>query len=101
VDDLDVTILLKGATTVVGDPSGHVRVNTADTPYLATAGSGDVLSGVCGALLAGGASALDAASAAAFLHGMAGVLAVGQPAAPITAIDIVHAVPQAWRAVRS
>lgn len=97
--DLGVAVLLKGATTLVAAPSGHVRVNTADTPYLATAGSGDVLSGICGTLLAGGADALDAASAAAFLHGLAGLEAAGDPAAPFTAMDIVDELPAALRAV--
>jgi ADP-dependent NAD(P)H-hydrate dehydratase / NAD(P)H-hydrate epimerase len=98
--DLGVVVLLKGATTLVADPSGGVRVNTADTPYLATAGSGDVLSGVCGTLLAGGASAFDAAAAGAFLHGLAGLVAAGSPAAPITALDIATRLPEALRAVR-
>jgi hydroxyethylthiazole kinase-like uncharacterized protein yjeF len=98
--DLQATITLKGSTTVIADGSGEVRVNTADTPYLATAGSGDVLSGIAGALLAGGLSALDAASAGAFLHGMAGLVAIGAPAAPITAMDLVAHLPAAIRAVR-
>ena len=98
--DLDVVVLLKGATTLVAEPSGAVRVNSADTPYLATAGSGDVLSGVCAALLAAGAGAADAAAAGAFLHGLAGLEAAGTPAAPITAMDIVTRLPYAVRAVR-
>jgi ADP-dependent NAD(P)H-hydrate dehydratase / NAD(P)H-hydrate epimerase len=98
--ELGVTVLLKGSTTLVASPSGQLRVNTASTPYLATAGSGDVLSGVCGALLAGGASALDAGSAGAFLHGMAGLLAAGSPPASITAVDVAGALPAAVRAVR-
>jgi hydroxyethylthiazole kinase-like uncharacterized protein yjeF len=100
VRDLGATDLLKGSTTVVADPSGVVRVNTADTPYLATAGSGDVLSGICGALLAGGLAPLDAASAAAFLHGMAGLVAESVPAAPIRALDLVTHLPAAIRTVR-
>lgn len=98
--DLGVTVLLKGSTTVIADPTGAVRVNTADTPYLATAGSGDVLSGICGALLAGGLSPLDAASAGAFLHGMAGLTAASVPAAPVTAVDLVTHLPAAIRTVR-
>jgi hydroxyethylthiazole kinase-like uncharacterized protein yjeF len=98
--DLGVVVLLKGATTLIAEASGAVRVNSADTPYLATAGSGDVLSGVCGALLAAGASAFDAAAAGAFLHGLAGLEAAGAPAAPITAMDIATRLPYAVRAVR-
>jgi hydroxyethylthiazole kinase-like uncharacterized protein yjeF len=98
--DLGVTVLLKGSTTIVADADGLVRVNTADTPYLATAGSGDVLSGICGALLAAGLPALDAASAGAFLHGLAGLLGVSVPAGPVTAMDLVTHLPAAIRAVQ-
>jgi hydroxyethylthiazole kinase-like uncharacterized protein yjeF len=97
---LQAVVALKGSSTVIADGSGEVRVNTAATPYLATAGSGDVLSGICGALLAGGLSALDAASAGAFVHGMAGLVAAGSPAVPITAMDLVTEVPTAIRALR-
>jgi ADP-dependent NAD(P)H-hydrate dehydratase / NAD(P)H-hydrate epimerase len=86
---------------VVASPDGNVRVNTASTPYLATAGSGDVLSGVCGALLAGGLSALDAGSVGAFLHGLSALLAVGDPSASIAAMDIVTSLPDAVRTARS
>jgi hydroxyethylthiazole kinase-like uncharacterized protein yjeF len=87
--ELGVTVLLKGSTTLVAAPDGRVHVNTASTAYLATAGSGDVLSGVCGALLAAGVPAADAGAAGAFVHGLAGLQASGSPAAPITAMDIV------------
>jgi hydroxyethylthiazole kinase-like uncharacterized protein yjeF len=99
--ELGATVLLKGATTVVADPSGVTRVNSASSPYLATAGSGDVLSGICGALLASGLSPLDAGSAGAFVHGLAGLLAAGDPATAITALEIADAVPAALRAIRS
>lgn len=98
--DLGATVLLKGSTTVIAGSDGNVRVNSADTPHLATAGSGDVLSGICGALLAGGLSLLDAASAGAFLHGMSGLVAESVPAAPIRALDLVTHLPDAIRAVR-
>jgi ADP-dependent NAD(P)H-hydrate dehydratase / NAD(P)H-hydrate epimerase len=98
--ELGAVILLKGSTTLVCDGTGAVRVNTASTPYLGTAGSGDVLSGVVAALLAGGADVLDAAAAGAYLHGLAGLLAVDVPAAAITAMDVVEALPDAVRAIR-
>lgn len=71
---LGVHVLLKGAATVVVGPDGPARVNRTGTSVLATAGSGDVLSGACGALLAQGLPVLEAASAAAYLHGRAGAL---------------------------
>jgi NAD(P)H-hydrate epimerase len=61
-------VLLKGATTIVADPGGDARFVTNGDDRLATAGTGDVLSGVVGALLAQGLSAFDAAAAGAWLH---------------------------------
>jgi hydroxyethylthiazole kinase-like uncharacterized protein yjeF len=72
--ELGVTVLLKGDATVVTDATNPARVNPTGSPLLATAGTGDVLSGGCGALLAQGLSALDAGSVGAWLHGRAGVL---------------------------
>ncbi len=63
------TILLKGAATVIAVPGGDCRVNRHAHPRLATAGSGDVLAGMIGALLARGMPGFDAACAAAWLHG--------------------------------
>ncbi|MGW7405233.1 NAD(P)H-hydrate dehydratase [Streptomyces sp. NPDC054833] len=93
------TVLLKGSTTVVADAGGGaVRVNATGTSWLATAGSGDVLSGLAGSLLAAGLSALDAGSAAAYLHGLAGRFAAD--GAPAGAHDVAEAIPEAWRDVR-
>jgi hydroxyethylthiazole kinase-like uncharacterized protein yjeF len=97
---LRAVVLLKGATTLVAEPDGSVWVNSVDTAYLATAGSGDVLSGVVGALLATGVAVAPAAAAGAFLHGLAGVNAAGRPAVAISAMDIAAALPDAWRAIR-
>lgn len=93
------TVLLKGSTTVVaGADGGPVRVNPTGTSWLATAGSGDVLSGLAGSLLAAGLSALDAGSTAAYLHGLAGRLAAR--GAPVGAHDVAAAIPRAWRDVQ-
>ncbi len=70
--DSGCVVLLKGPITVVADPDGRVRVVRAGTAALATAGSGDVLSGLIGATLARGHDALSAASLSAHLHGRAG-----------------------------
>ncbi|MFE2828053.1 NAD(P)H-hydrate dehydratase [Streptomyces sp. NPDC059271] len=92
------TVLLKGATTLVAGPvGGPVRVNATGTAWLATAGSGDVLSGLAGSLLASGLSALDAGSVAAYLHGLAGRFAADGASAG--AHDVAAAVPEAWRDV--
>lgn len=65
-------VLLKGSTTIIADPKGRVRVVRSGTPTLATAGSGDVLSGVIGATIARGHDPLDAAALGAHVHGRAG-----------------------------
>ncbi|CAL9542102.1 NAD(P)H-hydrate epimerase [Streptomyces sp. enrichment culture] len=92
------TVLLKGSTTLVADSAGGaVRVNPTGTPWLATAGSGDVLSGLTGSLLAAGLSAVDAGSVGAYVHGLAGRLAAD--GAPVGAHDVAAAIPEAWRNV--
>ncbi|MFB9461599.1 NAD(P)H-hydrate dehydratase [Streptomyces cinereospinus] len=93
------TVLLKGSTTLVADPEGAaaVRVNPTGTGWLATAGSGDVLSGLAGSLLAAGLSARDAGSVGAYLHGLAGRFAAD--GAPVGALDVAGAIPGAWRGV--
>jgi NAD(P)H-hydrate epimerase len=65
-------VLLKGEASLVATPDGRVVVNSSGTPLLASAGTGDVLSGVVVALLAAGLSPPDAAAAGAWLHGAAG-----------------------------
>ncbi len=95
---LDAVVLLKGSTTIVAHPDGRVRVNPTGTPALATAGSGDVLAGLCGALMAGGLAPLDAGSVGAWLHGLAGRLA-GDGGVPMLAQDLVEALPRALRAL--
>ncbi|MFF5006081.1 NAD(P)H-hydrate dehydratase [Streptomyces phaeochromogenes] len=92
------TVLLKGSTTLVADSGGGpVRVNSTGTAWLATAGSGDVLSGLTGSLLASGLGALDAGSVGAYLHGLAGRFAAD--GAPVGAYDVADAVREAWRNV--
>ncbi len=123
--ELGVTVLLKGSTTVIappgasgGSPEAPVLVNPTGTPWLATAGSGDVLSGLAGALLAQGLEPARAGLAAAYLHGMAGRLAAagaagplaaagasalessgGAGEAPIGASDVIRALPAAFRSI--
>ncbi|MGW0394183.1 NAD(P)H-hydrate dehydratase [Streptomyces sp. NPDC003042] len=95
------TVLLKGSTTLVSC-GGVVRVNPTGTPWLATAGSGDVLSGLAGSLLAGGLDGVDAGAVAAYLHGVAGRLAAGRLAAggaPVLAQEVAEFLPVAWREV--
>jgi len=93
---LGVTVLLKGDATVVAEPGRTaVRVNATGSPALATAGTGDVLAGACGALLARGLGPLDAGSVGAHLHGRAGALAAD--GATTTAQDVLATWPDAVR----
>jgi ADP-dependent NAD(P)H-hydrate dehydratase / NAD(P)H-hydrate epimerase len=100
---LGVTVLLKGSTTIIASPEAEpVLVNPTGTPWLATAGSGDVLSGLAGALLAQGLVPAQAGLAGAYLHGLAGRLAAspdGTGQAPIGASDLVRALPAAFRSL--
>jgi hydroxyethylthiazole kinase-like uncharacterized protein yjeF len=94
-DELGATVLLKGSTTLVAEPGGvTVRANPTGSAALATAGSGDVLAGLIGGLLAAGLRPLDAASVGAYLHGLAGRIARGK--GPIAASDLLAALPRAW-----
>jgi ADP-dependent NAD(P)H-hydrate dehydratase / NAD(P)H-hydrate epimerase len=102
--ELGVTVLLKGSTTVIARPDGGpVLVNATGTAWLATAGSGDVLSGLAGALLAQGLNPAEAGAAAAYLHGLAGRLAAAgdrdenPSGAPIGAADLISTLPTAIR----
>jgi hydroxyethylthiazole kinase-like uncharacterized protein yjeF len=85
-------VLLKGRATVVAEPDGSVLVSTTGDQRLATAGTGDVLAGVIGALLASGLAPVRAAAAGAFLHGRAGAL--GWPRG-LVAGDLPAALPAA------
>ncbi len=90
-------VLLKGPTTVVGAPDGRIRFVTAGDQRLATAGTGDVLAGIVGALLARGLDPLDAAAYGAWIHGTAGAV---QPPHGLVASDLVAAVPRVLAGLR-
>jgi NAD(P)H-hydrate epimerase len=92
-------IVLKGDDTLVAEPGGLVGVSPGATGALATAGTGDVLSGVIGALLARGVEPFAAACAGVRLHARAGVLAAGDRGADgMIARDVIEALPHAWPA---
>ncbi len=91
----NAVVLLKGSTTLVAAPDGRVRANPTGTPALATAGSGDVLAGLAGALLAGGLDPFDAGSVAAYVHGRAGHTAARTRLNP-SATDVLRALDAAF-----
>lgn len=111
--DLGSVVLLKGAATVVAAADGVSAVSASGPPDLATAGSGDVLSGLVGSLLASrqgraeadGSALTDAdvvriAATGAYLHGLAGRLA-GAAGRPVVSEDVLNAVPEAIALVRN
>ena len=96
-----VTVVLKGAYTVVASPQGSVRVSPFVNPALATAGSGDVLAGVIAGLIAQGAEPFDAAACGVYLHGAAGEQArQSMGDAGVLAGDLLPLLPLAMRAIR-
>jgi NAD(P)H-hydrate epimerase len=93
-------VALKGARTVVADPDGRVTLNPTGNPGMATGGTGDVLTGVAGGLLAQGVAPAAALSAAVYLHGLAGDLAAEtRGEAGLVAGDVADAIPAAIRRI--
>jgi NAD(P)H-hydrate epimerase len=91
------TVVLKGAGTVVTD-AARVYVNTTGNPGMATAGAGDVLTGVIAALAGQQLSDFDAAVLAVYIHGLAGDLAADRTGqVSLIATDIIEALPQAFQ----
>ena len=92
--------VLKGHRSLVGTPDGRVAVNASGNPGMATAGAGDVLTGMIGAFLARGMEAWDAARLAVFVHGDAGDRAateLGQDG--LTAGDLLSRIPESMNAL--
>jgi hydroxyethylthiazole kinase-like uncharacterized protein yjeF len=89
--EAEATVLLKGSTTLIADPAGRLSSQDDGPSWLATAGSGDVLAGIAGALMASGVGAMDAGAMAALVHGLAGARASG--GGPIAASGIAEATP--------
>ncbi len=97
--ETDAVVLLKGSRTVVAAPDGRVLINPTGGPFLATGGTGDVLTGVLAALIARGVEPWRAAGAAAYVHGIAGRLAGGALGDGADAGDVLDRIPDAFREV--
>jgi len=96
--DWNAVVVLKGARTVVASPDGRVFVNPTGNPGMASGGSGDVLTGIIGGLLAQGCDAVDAACAGVFVHGAAGDDgADGSDGRGLAARDLCAALPRVLR----
>jgi NAD(P)H-hydrate epimerase len=99
--ELGVFIVLKGAHTRITTPEGLVFINSTGNPGMATAGSGDVLSGMIGALLAQGYSAKEAALLSVYMHGLAGdVAAEARSMDAMIARDIIEFIGDAFTHLR-
>ncbi len=97
---LGVVIVLKGAHTTITLPDGQAIFNPTGNPGMATAGSGDVLTGIILGLLAQGFPAANAAIAGVYLHGLAGDLAARKMTEPaLIASDIIRFLPKAFRKI--
>jgi NAD(P)H-hydrate epimerase len=91
-------VVLKGRRTIVADTQGRAAVNPTGNPGMATGGTGDVLAGMVGALLARGDTAWLAATAAVYAHGLAGDRAAARTGAEsLVASDLIAALPEALR----
>jgi NAD(P)H-hydrate epimerase len=91
----DALVVLKGSRSLIADAGGRLLVNLTGSPVLATAGTGDVLTGMIGGLLARGVDPTASAASAAYLHGLAGLLAGRDLGEGTAAGDVVDRIPEA------
>lgn len=97
-----VVVVLKGAGTIIAAPDGRVKQCPLGNSGMATGGSGDVLSGIIGALLAQGLNAFEASCAGVYVHGLAGDIAAQKKTErALIASDIIDTLPDAWREIES
>jgi NAD(P)H-hydrate epimerase len=99
--ETDAVALVKGTRSVIAAPDGSARVNPTGSPALATAGTGDVLTGTIGGLLARGIDPFAAAWSGAYVHGLAGILAAERRGTGVLAGDVAERLPDAIERVRS
>ena len=98
-EETGAVVVLKGHLTLIADPEGGVGVNPTGNPGMATGGTGDVLTGVVGSLLAQGLDPAQAAQVGVYLHGDAGDRAAARGEAGMIAGDLLDELPAAWRAL--
>jgi len=93
-------VVLKGHGTVIAAPDGRLAVNPTGNSGLASGGTGDVLAGLIGGLLAQGMLAFDAACLGVYLHGLAAdIVAERASKRGMIARDVIRALPEAWRRI--
>ena len=97
-EELKITVVLKGARTVIANPRGYVFINPTGNSGMATAGSGDVLTGMLASFIGQGLNPTNASVVSVYLHGLAGDIAAREKGeACLLASDIVEYLPQAMR----
>ncbi len=100
VKETGVTLVLKGVPTIIADPEGKILINTTGNPGMATAGAGDVLTGMIAGLLGQGMNPLDASCAAVYIHGLAGDIASRTKGMhSLIASDIIGSISDAFRSL--
>lgn len=98
--EYNCTLLLKGASTVISSNKGEVRINPTGNSGMATAGSGDVLSGIIAGLSAQGADNYNAASIGAYIHGLSGdISAMENTEYSVIATDIINNISKAFKKI--
>jgi NAD(P)H-hydrate epimerase len=97
-EEENVTVILKGARTIIATSKGDVFINTTGNPYMASGGMGDALSGMVAALASQGLSPTDAACTGVFLHGLsADILVRRHPMSTVSATDVIENIREALR----
>ena len=95
-------LVLKGVPTIVSEPDGKTFINTTGNPGMATAGAGDVLTGIIAAMLAQGLNPADASILGVYLHGLAGDMAAsGKGIHSLIATDIIEKIPEAFMCLKN
>lgn len=101
-ENYEVVLALKGAGTIIATPEGHCVRNSTGNQGLASGGTGDVLSGIIGGLLAQRLPAYDAACIGVYLHGLAADLAIhNKSPRSLIARDVIAALPEAWHTLEA
>ena len=92
----DSVVLLKGHVDVIAYPDGTTKLNRTGVPAMTVGGTGDVLTGIIASLLSRGGNAFQAASAGAFVSGLAGELAAAEKGEHIIATDCIEKIPDVF-----